>query len=267
VLVSRSGRVKYADQGLEDRLERLRASGAEVVIEQCDMGVESEVEAMLVRVRTEHGPLRIVVHAAGVLADGLLEKQDAESMRRVFAPKADGAWFLHRHSKLEYLDSFILLSSISSLLGNAGQLNYSAANSFLDELAQWRIAQGLPTKSIRLPGVAGIGMAAAMDEGSALSSDVMIVSDTVRYVLFQALDSQKIAGVSTVVCSGHFDSNGSSLVRKSVNVSFPVAHGCVFLCYITFLCPFVLRTDEPARIRIFKQGWVPCACIPARIFD
>ena len=89
VLTSRSGKVKHSDQGLQQRLEALRStSGARVVLEQCDMGDEADVVALLDRVRGGFGPLRVVVHAAGVLSDALLQKQDAGSMRRVWSPKA-----------------------------------------------------------------------------------------------------------------------------------------------------------------------------------
>ena len=89
VLTSRSGKVKHSDQGLQQRLEALRStSGARVVLEQCDMGNEADVVALLDRVRGGFGPLRVVVHAAGVLSDALLQKQDAGSMRRVWSPKA-----------------------------------------------------------------------------------------------------------------------------------------------------------------------------------
>ena len=94
VLVSRSGRVKHSNQGHEERLETLQAiQTAKIVIEQCDMGVEEEVRAMLSRVRSSYGPVRMVVHAAGVLRDALIGNQDADSMRAVFSPKADGAWY------------------------------------------------------------------------------------------------------------------------------------------------------------------------------
>ena len=59
------------------------------------MGIETEVQSLLQRVRS-HGQLRVVVHAAGVCASGLLSEQDQESMRRVWSPKADGAWWLHK---------------------------------------------------------------------------------------------------------------------------------------------------------------------------
>ena len=89
VLSSRSGKVKHVHQGLGERLEGLRtASKARVVLEQCDVGDEADVVALLDRLRESFGPLRVVVHAAGVLSDALLPKQDAESMRRVWSPKA-----------------------------------------------------------------------------------------------------------------------------------------------------------------------------------
>ena len=64
VLVSRSGRVKHSDQGLEQRLEALRATGATIAIEQCDVGDEAQVVALLERVRAQYGALGVVVHAA-----------------------------------------------------------------------------------------------------------------------------------------------------------------------------------------------------------
>jgi NAD(P)-dependent dehydrogenase (short-subunit alcohol dehydrogenase family) len=98
VLASRSGKIKYDGQGLEGRLEALRSTGVKVVLERCDTGDESQVVDMLQRVRSEHGPLCAVVHAAGILSDSMLRKQTEESMRRVFTPKAEGAWFLHKHT-------------------------------------------------------------------------------------------------------------------------------------------------------------------------
>ena len=117
VLVSRSGRVKHSNQGLEERLETLQAiQTAKIVIEQCDMGVEEEVRAMLSRVRSSYGPVRMVVHAAGVLQDALIGNQDADSMRAVFSPKADGAWYLHKHTQEDDLAAFVMFSSISALV-------------------------------------------------------------------------------------------------------------------------------------------------------
>ena len=165
VLASRSGKIKYDGQGLQERLEALRASGVTIVIEQCDTADEQQVIELLERVRCGgYGPLRGVVHAAGVLSDAMLRSQNEESIRRVVEPKAMGAWYLHKHTTDDALDIFMTYSSVASLFGNVGQANYSAANAFLDELVRWRVSQGLCGVSVQWPAVSGVGMAASMDE-------------------------------------------------------------------------------------------------------
>ena len=90
-------------------------------------------------------PLTAVVHAAGVLDDGVIAALDGERLRRVMAPKLDAAIHLHE------LTREISSSPNSSCSrrprprsGRPGQANYAAANAFLDALAAQRRAEGLP---------------------------------------------------------------------------------------------------------------------------
>ncbi|HEY4002317.1 MAG TPA: beta-ketoacyl synthase N-terminal-like domain-containing protein, partial [Candidatus Xenobia bacterium] len=105
-------------------------------------------------------PLRGVVHCAGVLRDGMLAQQRWEDFEAVLAPKAAGAWALHEATQDLALDFFVLFSSAASLWWNAGQANYAAANAFLDSLAEYRQARGLPAVSINWGPWASGGMAA-----------------------------------------------------------------------------------------------------------
>jgi acyl carrier protein len=93
-------------------------------------------------------PLRGVVHAAGVLDDGVLAEQSAERFARVLAAKVDGACHLDRLTRAADLDFFVLFSSVAGALGSAGQGGYAAANACLDALAARRRAAGLPGQSL-----------------------------------------------------------------------------------------------------------------------
>ena len=107
-----------------------------MILEQCDTSKEDDIKAMLDRVRGKHGPLHAVLYAAGVLADGVLDKQNAGFIQQVWGPKADGAWFVHKHSAENDPDlhAFVAHSPVVALFGNTGQSNYSAANEYLDNL-------------------------------------------------------------------------------------------------------------------------------------
>ncbi len=98
-----------------------------------------------------------IVHAAAVIEDQLAEDLDAETLRRVLAPKVEGAWVLHRWSLQREPDFFVLLSSISNLLGNIGQGAYLAANGFLEALAALRRSQGMPATVLQLGPVSDAG--------------------------------------------------------------------------------------------------------------
>ena len=104
-------------------------------------------------------PLKGIFHFAGVLDDRLLANMSSESVSMVFAPKARGALNLHRASAGHELDYFVLASSTASTFGGPGQINYSAANAYLDGLAAWRRRQGLPALSYSMAAVAEVGMA------------------------------------------------------------------------------------------------------------
>ncbi len=87
------------------------------------------------------------------------------------APKVAGSWALHRATLDLDLDAFVLFSSAAGVIGNPGQANYAAANSFMDQLARQRRALGLPAQSIAWGAWAGAGMAADLDDrGSGLES-------------------------------------------------------------------------------------------------
>ncbi len=104
-------------------------------------------------------PLKGVFHLAGTLDDQLLENLTPASFKKVFAAKANGAWYLHEATQHSALDYFVVSSSVASAFGSPGQLNYCAANAFLDGLMAYRKQNGLPGLAFNMGAVAEAGMA------------------------------------------------------------------------------------------------------------
>ena len=145
VLVGRNG---AATHEAREGVERLRAAGARVEICEADVCEHDALARVVQRIDRELPPLKGVVHAAMVLDDRLIARQDAESFDKAFGPKARGAWNLHVLTRDRTLDFFVLFSSVTTCFGNPGQANYVAGNNYLESLAQHRRALGLPAIAV-----------------------------------------------------------------------------------------------------------------------
>ncbi len=144
VLLGRSAPTDSA----ESLIEELRADGTRISIARVDSADQDAMTDVIQEIAQSGPPLRGVIHAAGTLDDGMLEKQNWNRFRKVFAAKVDGAWILHSLTRSLPLDFFVLFSSAAALLGFRGQANHAAANAFMDTLASHRRAIGLPATSI-----------------------------------------------------------------------------------------------------------------------
>lgn len=157
-LIGRRG----ADEAAREAIGRMEASGARVSVFSADVADADRVAEVLGKVAAGP-PLGGVVHAAGVLDDGVLTQLDWTRFARVLAPKVQGAWNLHALTREHSLDFFVLYSSVASLLGSPGQANHAAANAFLDALAHHRRSRGMPAVSLNWGAWREIGAAARLE--------------------------------------------------------------------------------------------------------
>ncbi|WP_329572886.1 type I polyketide synthase [Kitasatospora sp. NBC_01266] len=165
----------------------LAGLGAEVEVAALDVADRHAIAALLAAIPAEH-PLTAVVHAAGVLDDGLIDSLDHERLATVLRPKVDGAWYLHELTQDLDLAAFVLFSSTATFLDGAGQGNYAAANLFLDALAAHRRAAGLPATSLAWGLWTGVGgMGGQLDEAALRRIDrlgLQILSPAENLALF-----------------------------------------------------------------------------------
>ncbi|WUC40191.1 type I polyketide synthase (plasmid) [Streptomyces sp. NBC_00557] len=150
--------------GAQQLKTELTAHGATVTLAACDVADRQALTRLLTTIDPTH-PLTGVVHAAGVVDDGLIASLTPERFNGVLGPKADAAWHLHELTAelAPQLKAFVLFSSTTGFLDNAGQANYAAANVFLDALAHHRHGSGLPAVSLAWHLWEGDGMGSRLD--------------------------------------------------------------------------------------------------------
>ncbi len=155
VLMSRSG---AATPEARAGIAALKRRGAEVQIVRGDAAVRGDVDRAVAKAGQSGKPLRGVFHCAMVLDDGFIRQLDLSRLHPVLRPKLTGTLNLHEATLASPLDHFVLFSSVAATLGSVGQANYVAANAYLDALARWRRARGLPALSVNWGPIGGTGV-------------------------------------------------------------------------------------------------------------
>ncbi len=187
-------------QGNEAYIEALSDAGIHVSAAAGDVSNKADVDRIIQEINESTAPLRGIVHAAGVLDDGVISQQTPERFKNIMAPKVQGSWNLHEATLDTPLDFFVCFSSIASLIGSPGQSNYAAGNAFMDALAPIRQSMGLAATSINWGPWQGDGMAAAQLKRLASKGFDAIEQERGLLAFEQLLGQQDIAqiGVSPI---------------------------------------------------------------------
>jgi NAD(P)-dependent dehydrogenase (short-subunit alcohol dehydrogenase family)/acyl carrier protein len=158
ILIGRSA----PSNDVQERINQYEAQGVACKTIVDDISDPIAVTSIFASITATLPPLKGIIHAAGMIHDGAISQLDRQRFIEVLAPKVEESWNLHENSKVLNLDFFVMFSSISSLIGTSGQGNYAAANMFMDSLAHYRHALGLPAISINWGAWDQVGMAAKL---------------------------------------------------------------------------------------------------------
>jgi NAD(P)-dependent dehydrogenase (short-subunit alcohol dehydrogenase family)/acyl carrier protein len=161
VLIGRRG-IADKNETAKEFVAQMQKQGVEIVVAKTDVANQAAMTEMMEMIRASLPPLKGVVHTAGLIDDGILQQLSRDRFTKVMAPKVEGAWNLHILTQECSLDFFVCFSSMTSLLGGHGQANYAAANAFMDTLAHYRKASGLPATSINWGPWAEVGITAGL---------------------------------------------------------------------------------------------------------
>lgn len=142
----------------------LEAEGAQVMVGHADVTDETRMRAVVGEACGRFGRIDGVVHAAGVAGGGVIQLKTDEMVERVFAPKVTGTEILGRIFSERRLDFMVLCSSLTSVLGGVGQVDYCAANAYLDAFARWyTMTTGTYTLAVNWTAWQEVGMAVETD--------------------------------------------------------------------------------------------------------
>jgi 8-amino-7-oxononanoate synthase len=167
VELARRHRAKVALLGRGDgdaAVAAVRAAGGDALFVRADVTDAAEVAAAVAHAR-RLGPIELVVHAAGVLADGPIAGRDLTAAARVIDTKAGGAEALLAATADDPLRTFLVLTSWAGRFGNAAQTDYAAANHWVAAHAQaWGARRGVRVVALDLPPWDGTDMVATIPE-------------------------------------------------------------------------------------------------------
>ncbi|PKY01155.1 polyketide synthase [Aspergillus campestris IBT 28561] len=153
VFLNRSG---LSQESSKAAARALKEKGIRVIVRACDVSDSDQVSKIMRDLKDTAPPIRGLIHAAMVVKDSHIEKMTLDDYLTVLRPKTIGTWNLHRYLPQD-LDFFLMLSSISGIIGNATQAAYAAGSTFMDAFAAHRRTLGLPAVSLDLGVITDVG--------------------------------------------------------------------------------------------------------------
>lgn len=159
VFFSRSATVTEEGQ---KTIAHLKSLGCASHVFQCDISNNTRLVEVFTEIKRTLPPVKGCIQCSFVLRDGAFHDMTHQDWQTALAPKVSGSWNLH--NLLPDVDFFLMLSSITGIVGNRSQANYNAGNNYQDALARYRVSKGMKGTSVNLGAVVGIGFIAENSE-------------------------------------------------------------------------------------------------------
>jgi len=266
-----------AEHGRDDKvsariaeIRSLEASGAEVLVLAADVVSVEDVDAAVAAARERFGPINGVFHTAGVLDDGIIQLKEKDRAAAVLEPKVRGTMVLDRALADEPLDFMVLYSSVSAFTGLTGQVDYAAANAFLDAFAHARTERdGTLCVAINWNAWQHVGMAAELARELGLGGDGAAsrpaahpllddcVRETSHYREYRTalgtdthwlVDEHRIKGGAAIVPgTGYVELLRGALAESSIANKVPQIEE------LMFLAPFVVADGDRRELRVVLE--------------
>jgi acyl transferase domain-containing protein/thioesterase domain-containing protein len=253
------------------KLEAIEALGSEVMLASANIAEREQMQKVVADVKKRFGAIRGVVHAAGKLDDVLMALRPPEAVSEVIATKVKGALVLDAVLRRTHLDFFVVFSSVSSILGLPGQVDYTAANAFLDAFAQevaaregtravsinwsaWRevgMAAALSTHPARLPALAmQPGVHPLLERWTVVEDGVVFSTDFSREKQWLIAEHAVRGAESLMPGTGYLELARTALeLARTTLAQAPSARAIEFRD-VLFLTPFVVPRSETKELRV-----------------
>ncbi|MGA2671641.1 MAG: SDR family NAD(P)-dependent oxidoreductase [Terracidiphilus sp.] len=264
------GQQTEADEQRIRKLLEIRSLAGGLLVAQADVANLSQMRGVVALARKQFGKIDGVFHAAGILDDGPLMLKTAQAAARVLDPKVRGTLVLEEALRDAPLSCFVLFSSVSSIFPPAGQVDYAAANAFLDAFA---LSRKEPATVVNWGAWREVGMAAPAASPHPLLENILL--ETPPETVFSSQFSME----KQWLLSEHRLKTGKALIPGTgyLEMAFEAFgrgsfHGAVEFENVFFLAPLAFDPSESREVRIqFKrhQGTEPekgifCFSISAR---
>ncbi len=230
------------------KLLDIRAIAGGLLVAQGDVTNLDQVRDIVALARQHYGRIDGVFHAAGILDDGPLMLKTAKSAARVIDPKVRGTLVLEEALHDAPLSCFVLFSSVSSIFPPAGQVDYAAANAFLDAFA---LSRKDPVTVINWGAWREVGMAARsasphplLDERLLATPQEIVYSSRFSQQQQRLLSEHKLkTGKALVPGTGYMEMAAAAFARGSI-------HGPIEFQDVFFLAPLTFDDSESREVRV-----------------